>query len=314
MIKSYLLLVAFVSSLFFVGCSEDPYRIEDSVCGKFLESHPDIVKDYQYISCFDSTHVVYQLKYLENMAFLADIQENRIKTKRIIEYQMFSKIVYIDLDTIKSNALKERSGHIEPLDSFVTDYYYKPLKKIVMEMESLDDESFERKIRSDDTLYIVMDHLRFSPLFKEDFSIVRKNDSTFYVAERNFGSFNRIMLFSRDGQKIKDLFRYRPVTSCHENPPVFFMKPQGTDSTFFMEFSYVREEEYIHDKKNHKTYKGYVSLDLKNDSLSYGSEDSLTIFHIAHYKENGDTVISVPEFKEADLEKTKRRKCIGHFF
>lgn len=284
------------------------------VCGKFLESHPDIVKEYQYISCFDSTHVVYQLRYLGDVAFLADIRKSQVKTKQLIVYRNIKGIgvTYIDLDSIKSNALKEGSWHIEPLDSFVTSHNYEPLKKIVMEMEGLDNESFERKLRADDTLYIVMDYIRFSPLLKTDFSIVRKNDSAFYVAERNFGPPNKVMLFSRDGKKIKNLFSYLPVTSCYEEPPVFNMKPQGTDSTFFMEFSYVREEEYIRDKKNYKTYKGYVSLDLKNDSLSYGSDDSLTKFFITQYKSNGDSIFIAPEFKEGEHKKSKRRECIGH--
>lgn len=315
MIRLYLLLATFFSTLFLAACSEEPYRIEDSVCGKFLQNNPDIVKDYQYISCFDSTHVVYQLNYLDKMAFLAEIQENRIRTRQKIVYDKDpGEVVFTDLDTIKSNALKEISESVDRTDSIDTSYSYKPLKKILMETEELNDLEFEKKFKSADTLYAIMNRLESSTYFSRRFSIARKNDSTFYAVDGRWEYPNSVSLFSRDGKKIKELFIYQLVTSCHENPPVFFMKPQGTDSTFFLEFSYVREEEYIRDKENHKTYKGYVSLDLKNDSLSYGSEDSLTIFHIAHYKENGDTVISQPEFKEADLERTKRRKCIGHFF
>lgn len=108
------------------------------------------------------------------------------------------------------------------------------------------------------------------------------------------------MLFSRNGQKIRDLFSYGPFTSCYEYPPIFHMKPKGTDSTFFMEFSYVREEE------NDKVYKGFVSYNLKNDSLSYGSDDSLTLIYAECYKTNGDTLQMLPKVPEDFYKKIEK--------
>lgn len=43
MIRLDLVFVAFAMT-FFVGCSEESYRIEDSVCGKFLATHLDLEK------------------------------------------------------------------------------------------------------------------------------------------------------------------------------------------------------------------------------------------------------------------------------
>ena len=45
MIRLDLIFFAFAMAPFFVGCSEEAYRIEDSVCGKFLATHLDLEKN-----------------------------------------------------------------------------------------------------------------------------------------------------------------------------------------------------------------------------------------------------------------------------
>ena len=307
MIKQTVFILVMAMAVNFIGCSDEPYRIEDSTCGKFLASHPEIVKNYQHISCFDSTTVVYQLKRITNVAFLAEIQDKHLKIKQLIEYPTFErKIIFRDVDTLKSSALKKFNELAEQKISMDSSYDNHSLKRIVMEIEGLEEDEFDKKIKSDDTLNHLLDFLWITDLLSADFSIVRKNDSTFYLAECNYGPPNRIILFSRNGERIKDLFRYQPVTNCHEQPLIFSMKPQGTDSTFFMEFSYVREE--IKDS----VYQGFVSYDLKTDSLSYGSNDSLTLFYAERYKPNGDTIQMWPKIMDDFNDNSKRRKCIGH--
>ncbi len=302
MIRLDLIFVAFAMTLFFVGCSEETYRIEDSVCGKFLATHLDLEKKYQYISCFDSTHLIYQLKREEYEAYLADVQDGEFKTSQFVVYDLSQKIFFTNLDSLKSITFKEDSSSSIRLDS---SYFFSEKKRIVRELVGVDSSEFERMLKSDDTLYAIVSREKFDHFFKGRFSIARKNDSSFYVANGPFGGRNKVMLFSRNGQKIRDLFSYGPFTSCYEYPPIFHMKPKGTDSTFFMEFSYVREEE------NDKVYKGFVSYNLKNDSLSYGSDDSLTLIHAECYKTNGDTLQMLPKVPE-DFYKKNRKDCVGH--
>lgn len=242
---AFLLLFTFAAALQLVGCSEEPYRIEDSVCGKFLKNNPDIAKDYLYITCFDSTHVVYQKKYGIYEAYLAEVQENRIEKKQKIMYDVFSRVVKFS------------------------------------DLESTTDIS------------------------NGVFSLARKNDSTFYIVTVPFGPPPVARLFSREGKEIRKLFSFYLETSCFEYPIIYHTRPYGTDSTLLLKFYYVREE----DKQQ---YAGYLSLDLKKDTLTFGSEDPMTKFAVTHYKANGDSVITMERFTEEELEKPKRRKCIGH--
>ena len=306
MIKQTVFILVMAMAVIFTGCSEEPYRIEESTCGKFLASHPEIEKDYLNISCLDSIHVVYKFEYVEYMAFLAEIYEDRIKTKQQLMYNYWSnQITFADLEKLKQKILNES---IMPADrsSSVEVSYIRPLRKILMEMEGLDEIEFEEKLKTNDTLYVLLKNMDWLGLNARRFNLVRKNDSSFYVAESRDTGVNGVMLFSRDGKKLQNLFNFQLTTNCSEQPLIFSMKPQGTDSTFFMEFSYVREE--IKDR----VYQGFVSYDLKADSLSYGTNDSLTLFYAERYKPNGDTIQIWPKITDDFNDNSKRRKCIGH--
>ena len=306
MIRRAAFTLAIALDLLFTGCSGEPYRIEDSACGKFLASHPEVAKAYLYISCLDSNHVVYKFEYVEYMAFLAEIHNSGIKTKQQLMYNYQSnQIIFTDLENLKHKILHENTV---PADSsaFVDTSYIWPLAKILMDMDRLDETEFDQKIKANDTVYVLLKNMNWMGLNARRFNLARKNDSIFYVAESRDTGVNGVMLFSREGKKKKKLFNYQLTTICSEHPFIFSMKPQGTDSTFFMEFSFMHEEIEDH------VYQGFVSYNLKNDSLSYGSNDSLTLFYAERYTANGDTVQLWPNIKEDFYEKSKRSKCIGH--
>lgn len=138
---------------------------------------------------------------------MADVQDGEFKTNQFVGYDLSQKIFFTNLDSLKSITFKEDSSSIR-LDS---SYFFSEKKRIVRELVGTDSSEFERMLKSDDTLYAIVSREKFDHFFKERFSIARKNDSSFYVANG-------------------------PFTSCYEYPPIFHMKPKGTDSTFLWSF------------------------------------------------------------------------------